>query len=63
MPETGTSGSMSGDGKRSDGQRPQVTAQLGRIAVSADTLVSVESGPLRDISDPSLIMFIEPQVA
>jgi len=22
MPETGTSGSMSGDGKRSDGQRP-----------------------------------------
>jgi len=28
MPETGTSGSMSGDGKRSDGQRPQVTAPI-----------------------------------
>jgi hypothetical protein len=28
MPETGTSGSMSGDGKRSDGQRPQATAPI-----------------------------------
>jgi hypothetical protein len=28
MPEIGTSGSMSGDGKRSDGQRPQVTAPI-----------------------------------
>jgi hypothetical protein len=28
MPESGTSGSMSGDGKRSDGQRPPVTAPI-----------------------------------
>ena len=28
MPETGTSGSMSGDGKRSVGHRPQVTAPI-----------------------------------
>ena len=28
MPETGTSGSMSGHGKRSDGQRPQATAPI-----------------------------------
>jgi len=28
MPETGTSGSMSGDGKRSVGHRPQATALI-----------------------------------
>ena len=28
MPETGTSGSMSGDGKRGVGHRPQVTALI-----------------------------------
>ena len=28
MPETGTSGSMSGDGKRGVGHRPQVTAPI-----------------------------------
>src|SRR5438876_5482905 len=28
MPEIGTSGLMSGDGKRSDGQRPQATAPI-----------------------------------
>jgi len=28
MPETGTSGSMSGDGKLHDGQRPQATAPI-----------------------------------
>ena len=28
MPEIGTSGSMSGDGKRSVGHRPQVTAPI-----------------------------------
>ena len=28
MPEIGTSGLMSGDGKRGDGQRPQATAPI-----------------------------------
>jgi hypothetical protein len=38
MPETGTSGSMSGDGKRSDGQRPQVTAPILDSTISAAPL-------------------------
>ena len=35
MPETGTSGSMSGDGKRGVGHRPQVTAPILDFTVSA----------------------------
>ena len=35
MPEIGTSGSMSGDGKRGVGHRPQVTAPILDSTVSA----------------------------
>src|SRR5712664_3116917 len=36
MPEIGTSGSMSGDGKRSVGHRPQATAPILDSTTSAD---------------------------
>jgi len=36
MPEIGTSGSMSGDGKRSVGHRPQATAPILDSTDSAD---------------------------
>jgi hypothetical protein len=46
MPEIGTSGLMSGDGKRGDGQRPQATAPIldSTIATLADLLERVPSG-------------------
>jgi hypothetical protein len=49
MPEIGTSSSMSGDGKRSDGLRPQATAPIldSTIAFSLDArffkLIEVET--------------------
>ena len=65
MPETGTSGSMSGDGKRGVGHRPQVTAP---ILDSTSNVVCSETGitsvieskgtkgkrPSSGVHDPSL---------
>ncbi len=41
MPETGTSGSMSGDGKRGVGHRPQVTAPILDFTIA--TYVAMQS--------------------
>ena len=45
MPEIGTSGLMSGDGKRGDGQRPQATAPIRDLLLSisgvGDTLAGI----------------------
>jgi hypothetical protein len=49
MPEIGTSGSMSGDGKRSVGHRPQATAP---ILDSTDSAVAVIR-PSRQLSAPA----------
>jgi hypothetical protein len=55
MPETGTSGSMSGDGKRSDGQRPQVTAPILDSTLTSfrgDQTKSVAFGGITDMAGP-----------
>jgi hypothetical protein len=43
MPEIGTSGLMSGDGKRGDGQRPQATAPI-LDSTSPDIRLTVSFG-------------------
>jgi hypothetical protein len=45
MPEIGTSGSMSGDGKRNDGQRPQATAPI------LDSTISTFATPQHYVRD------------
>ena len=50
MPETGTSGSMSGDGKRGVGHRPQVTALI-LDSTFASFRCAAEFGRYRSIAD------------
>ena len=44
MPETGTSGSMSGDGKRGVGHRPQVTALILDSTITTDIALNANVG-------------------
>ncbi len=57
MPETGTSGSMSGDGKRGVGHRPQVTAPILDSTISSDIApranVGVQGNSGRDKESPN----------
>jgi hypothetical protein len=52
MPETGTSGSMSGDGKRCVGHRPQVTAPI-LDSTGADIRRDAEKRLLCDVKQTS----------
>lgn len=75
MPETGTSGSMSGDGKRGVGHRPQVTAPIldstetevprcprfGRDRVESRHEVDIARSPsLTDVVEKGLDLIVVP---
>ena len=48
MPEIGTSGLMSGDGKRGDGQRPQATAPI-LDSTNSDIPLETQTPPKRGL--------------
>ena len=51
MPEIGTSGSMSGDGKRSVGHRPQATAPI-LDSTDPEAPTAGPAGPLAEVELP-----------